>query len=135
MAPSREPDVTFSFAADRTASRQARIALEPLLTHDSDPLRIAVTLAASELVSNVVKHTAGGGILRVWDPKPDAPIRLEVEDFDPSPPRMLAPQSHEITGRGLQLVGTLAERWGYEPLPAGKLVWAEFNRNHHTPPT
>ena len=135
MAPSREPDVTFSFDANRAASRQARIALRPLLTDDSDPLRSAVTLAASELVSNVVKHTAGGGILRVWDPKPDVPIRVEVEDFDPSPPRMLVPQSHEITGRGLQLVGTLAERWGYEPLPAGKLVWAEFNRNHHTPPT
>lgn len=124
-----EPTVTFNFENDVSASSQARRALSPLLLNDDDSVDAAVTLAASELVANVVKHTHAGGTMRVWNPAPDATIRVEVEDFDPSLPQVMTPAPHEITGRGLQLLGTLAERWGFEPLPTGKIVWAEFNRD------
>lgn len=37
-------------------------------------------------MTNVVVHTDDGGELRAWDPRPDVPLRVEVEDADPGLP-------------------------------------------------
>ena len=128
-ARGRPPDVSLAFGPEADAPRQARWAVRPLFPDGDDPISAAVTLAVSELVTNVIKHTNAGGTLRAWDPKPDAPFRVEVEDSDPTPPRRMAPDPHEPTGRGVQLVESLADSWGVEALPSGKVVWAEFNRH------
>jgi len=124
-----EPDVVLRFGHDPNAAREARRALEALFEEDDDPIAEAVTLSASELVTNVVLHTEGGGELRAWDPKPDVPLRLEVEDPDPSLPAPRdVPADDERGGRGLRIVTVLADAWGTMRTAAGKVVWAEFDR-------
>jgi anti-sigma regulatory factor (Ser/Thr protein kinase) len=97
-----------------------------MFTDPNDSIADSVTLTASELVTNVVLHTDSGGLMQAWDPKPDIPLRLEVEDHDPTIPTT---RDNPITGgRGLTIVDNVADAWGVEPTPDGKVVWAEFNR-------
>lgn len=124
-----DPDVRFEFDNDHAAPRRARQALAAIFTGLDDPIADAVTLAASELVTNVVRHTNSSGVMRVWDPKPDSPLRLEVEDYDPAIPAIHAIAKHPSDGgRGLSLVDEVADSWGVDPTTDGKLVWAEFIR-------
>ncbi len=82
-------------------------------------------LAVSELVGNVAR--AGGTDVRLglsWTPRR---LRVEVCDAVPGIPR--APRqvaASEEGGRGLWLVSQNATRWGSQPTPRGKCVWAEF---------
>ena len=96
-----------------------------------DPIADAVRLVATELVANVVQHTATRkGTLRAWNERPDSPFRLEVEDDDPTIPRLTAEVSAEAHGRGLSLVEVMSDGWGIEPTArGGKIVWAEWNRS------
>ena len=121
-----DPDVRFEFDNDHAAPRRARQALASIFTGPDDPFTDAVTLAASELVTNVVRHTNSSGVMRVWDPKPNSPLRLEVEDYDPAIPAIAKHPGDG--GRGLALVDEVADSWGVDPTTGGKLVWAEFNR-------
>jgi anti-sigma regulatory factor (Ser/Thr protein kinase) len=102
--------------------------MDQLLNVPDDPIADDVRLAASELVTNVVTHTDDGGELRAWDPRPDVPLRLEVEDPDPALPEIPA-QTPSIGGRGLSIVDQIADDWGVDQQPPGKVVWAEFDRN------
>jgi hypothetical protein len=124
------PDVVMSFGNDPSASRAARRALGPLFDEDDDPIEHDALLSASELVTNVVEHTDGGGELRAWDPKPDVPMRLEVEDSDPTiPAPSSAPHDNPAGGRGLMLVDRISDAWGIFTAALGKVVWAEFDRD------
>jgi anti-sigma regulatory factor (Ser/Thr protein kinase) len=120
------PDVHFEFDNEPGAPRKARQALSPMFADPNDSIADSVTLTASELVTNVVLHTDSGGIMQAWDPKPDIPLRLEVEDHDPTIPTT---RDNLITGgHGLMIVDNVADAWGVEPTTDGKVVWAEFNR-------
>ena len=121
-----EPGVRFEFANDESAPSLARRALSPMFDGPADPIADAVTLTASELVTNVVRHTDSTGVMQAWDPTPDIPLRLEVEDHDPAIPVIV--DEPVVGGRGLMIVDTLADAWGVEPTADGKVVWAEFNR-------
>ncbi len=87
----------------------------------SDP----AVLAVSELVGNVAR--AGGTDLSLclsWTPR-----RLRVEVCDAVPGTVTAPRQVDASkegGRGLWLVRQSATRWGSQPTPRGKSVWAEF---------
>ena len=86
-------------------------------------------LLASELCTNALLH----GCLR------DRLFRLEttltadalrIAVTDPRGERLPDPQPPTPTdqfGRGLLIVGTLADRWGTEKLIVGKTVWAELD--------
>jgi hypothetical protein len=128
----RAPDVRLEFDNNAAAPRQARQALSILFTDRDDPIADTVTLAASELVSNVVRHTNSSGVMQAWDPKPDVPLRLEVEDFLPTLPAIAT--DPVFGGRGLKIVDTLADAWGVDPTINGKVVWAEFNRPAYSSP-
>lgn len=53
-----------------------------------------------------------------------ARLRIEVWDRNPRPPMPDDPQPYDERGRGLLLVETFSESWGYHPLPnGGKAVW------------
>ena len=54
-------------------------------------------------------------------------VRLEVHDTVcvPLPPVCHSDDDDE-TGRGLLVVATLAERWGWQPTAFGKVVWCEL---------
>ena len=114
------------FDNDEAAPRLARQALSSLFTGPDDPIADAVTLTASELVTNVVRHTDSSGVMQAWDPKPDIPLRLEVEDHERALPEIAVDPA--VGGRGLSIVENAADAWGVYPTTDGKVVWAEFNR-------
>jgi anti-sigma regulatory factor (Ser/Thr protein kinase) len=124
----REPDVRYRIEHDPGAPGDARREVDQLLSGPGDPIAEDVWLATSELVTNVVVHTEDGGELRAWDPRPDVPLRIEVEDPDPGVPAIPS-EPPGIGGRGLGIVDAVADDWGVEPRDDGKVVWAEFDRN------
>ena len=130
--PDRPPDVDLAFGHDLDAPRRARRAIRRLVADPDDPIAEAVVLSASELVTNTLRHTDDGGTMRAWDPRPDVPLRLEVEDDDPTIPQLPTnPAPTRPGGRGLIIVQEVADEWGVEATDSGKVVWAEFDRNRH----
>lgn len=83
-------------------------------------------LVASELVSNVVRHTPNGGKIEVIVAAQQ--LRLEVSDFSYDQPIPLPHSDTAIDGRGLPIVSSLASTWGVQESRAGKTIWATFSR-------
>lgn len=81
-------------------------------------------LAVAELVTNALLHAAPPVSLRVL-PRQDR-VRLEVADGSRAAPVRGRADVASMTGRGLALVEALSLRWGVDPAPAGKVVWAEL---------
>jgi two-component sensor histidine kinase len=91
----------------------------------------------SELLTNALRHALPAAdeasTALVW------PIRLgllhpgpyvvcAVADPSAQLPVPRTPGAHEESGRGLMVIASLSDRWGYCAAPAerGKVVWAAF---------
>src|SRR5258706_8105684 len=86
MAVAERPaDMHFAFASGGDAPSNARRAVAAMLT-EWDTILNEVVLTVSELVTNVVMHSSGGGVLEIWDPRPPGGLRGGVEDRSPPPP-------------------------------------------------
>jgi anti-sigma regulatory factor (Ser/Thr protein kinase) len=86
----------------------------------------AVLLVTSELVTNAVLHARTEGSIRVillGDRNPV--VRIEVYDQNPRRPSIAECPADATSGRGLALVDSLANVWGMDNRPDGKVVWAE----------
>ncbi|MFJ5264325.1 ATP-binding protein [Streptomyces sp. NPDC088387] len=87
-----------------------------------------VTLLANELVTNAVTHCrVPSAEVRVTLTHLGTELLLEVSDPDRDRlplPHASAPD--EENGRGLALVGLLADAWGHRQGPYTKCVWARF---------
>lgn len=100
--------------------RRALVAggLDPDLDH-------TVSLLATELVTNSVRHAAASSDIRIEAVLADGFARVEVLDrgsgFDPE-------VRHSVNGFGLRLVDKLASRWGVEVEEDGTRVWFEVDR-------
>ncbi|MEU9043758.1 MULTISPECIES: ATP-binding protein [unclassified Kitasatospora] len=85
-------------------------------------------LVVSELVTNAVLHGTPAGYLIYLALDVDS-TRLRVEVHDArrdDEPVLSAPGLDDETGRGLQLLKSLASKWGCCPRePRGKIVWCE----------
>ncbi|NEA68971.1 ATP-binding protein [Streptomyces sp. SID12488] len=91
-------------------------------------------LLATELVSNAVRHTKGPIALRLR--MRAGVLRVGAWDADPEPPKpplsaeALAQLTHSEEGRGLALVSSCADLWGWQPLSRdgrrGKYVWGDL---------
>ena len=84
-------------------------------------------LLVSELVTNAILH--GRAPLELRAHAAGAGVRVEVHDHEPSRPPVLR-HDEDLTepgGRGLQLVDTLADRWGWAENDNGKVVWFELD--------
>lgn len=98
-------------------------------------------LIASELVTNVVRaatgddgsplYQAGGRLTELWLRLMSDRARLQVEVWDSLPvssgvPEVRHPTGDEEHGRGLALVATLSQCWGWDRIPGthAKSVWA-----------
>jgi anti-sigma regulatory factor (Ser/Thr protein kinase) len=86
----------------------------------------AVTLVASELVGNAIRHSGA-----VEDAELDISWTVAEHEVyvcvgDPSVvlPRPRFSDSHSAGGRGLTIVEALSVDWGADPTPDGKRVWA-----------
>ncbi|MFJ9587297.1 ATP-binding protein [Streptomyces acidicola] len=94
----------------------------------TDELADAVTLSASELVTNAVAHCRTSYAQVEVTLTLDGPeLMLEVSD----PDRDRLPRPHdsdpdEECGRGLAIVAGLADAWGHRQEPYAKCVWARF---------
>ena len=113
----------------------ARRARRALVAGGLDPdLDHTVSLLATELVTNSVRHAGVPGDVRIEATLAEGFARIEVIDggagFDPE-------VRHEVNGFGLRLVDKLASRWGVERESDRTRVWFEvdrrrrrFDRNH-----
>lgn len=86
-----------------------------------DDVSDAVVLLTSELVTNVLLHTADGGQLLVQ--REGGGVRVTVIDMSPVLPAQRRYSSTATTGRGCRLMNDLADEWGAEPQGSGKAVW------------
>jgi anti-sigma regulatory factor (Ser/Thr protein kinase) len=85
-------------------------------------------LLVSELVTNALRASAKAGVpaLRLAIATDRHRVMISVRDFAPGAPAPRRPGDDEDSGRGLLLVGELAERFGWHPSPdggPGKVVW------------
>lgn len=81
-------------------------------------------LLTSELAANAVEH-AGTPFAVTVITGPDI-LRVEVSDESCQAPTMLCPPDGAERGRGLQIVGRVAARWGVDIKLSGKAVWFEL---------
>ncbi|TNC27057.1 ATP-binding protein [Amycolatopsis alkalitolerans] len=82
-------------------------------------------LVATELVTNAYDHAGGAlGIRLAYEPGRGR-LLVEVDDASDEPPERRESGVTDLRGRGLMLVGRLAEVWGSRARPGGgKTVWA-----------
>jgi anti-sigma regulatory factor (Ser/Thr protein kinase) len=82
----------------------------------------AVELMVSELATNCIRHEHASFHIAIL--RTASEIRIEVTDPGTGTPTMRSPGPHEPSGRGLQIVDMLSQRWGVVPeTPSGKTVW------------
>ena len=106
-----------------SAPSTARHALQSWLgTVDcTDLFRDDALLVVSELVTNVVIHTASNSVVTAsFD---DHRLRIEVHDCDPRAP--VAGLGSADSGTGLPILEAHCDLWGWEPTALGKRVWTE----------
>ncbi|MGP3924483.1 ATP-binding protein [Streptomyces sp. 8N616] len=86
-------------------------------------------LVVSELSTNALLHgSLPGRLFRVRLALTASAVRVEVSDTrGEHMPCVQTPVADESFGRGLLLVGDIADRWGTRPRTPGKTVWAELD--------
>jgi anti-sigma regulatory factor (Ser/Thr protein kinase) len=138
ICPAHHFELRFT-ATPRGARLARRLCAERLdawgITYGTEP-HDAICLIVAELSSNAVRHGGVPGrdfhVRLTAEAGPAATVRIEVTDTradrEPEPAPDL-PGPERAGGRGLLLVGALADRWGWTPRPngdPGKTVWAEY---------
>ena len=83
-----------------------------------------VSIVESELATNAVIHARSDFVVTLS--AGDTTVRVSVHDSSPVLPVLRDPPATVVSGRGLMLVASIAQRWGIEPVSDGKVVWAEF---------
>ncbi|MGW7366005.1 ATP-binding protein [Streptomyces sp. NPDC054841] len=88
-----------------------------------------IRLCVSELATNALVHgtVADHGFLVKLDADEEV-VRLEVHDSRRQHPQARQAADTDLSGRGLTLVGMLADGWGVQDTdtPFGKIVWSYF---------
>lgn len=83
-------------------------------------------LIVSELVANAVQHSRCHQVRVSVDRPTGGRVRVAVSDKSRSKPALATPSVEEEAGRGLLLVGSVADDWGVDYRGWGKVVWAEL---------
>jgi len=100
-----------------------RLASEQLGLWGLGDLAMVTELIVSELIGNTVRHASGPISLRLIR---SGVLTCEVHDHGQSSPRIRHAALMDESGRGLQLVASMAHRWGTRYTgPDGKILWAE----------
>jgi anti-sigma regulatory factor (Ser/Thr protein kinase) len=112
---------------DTTAPAMARRFIEAVLGADNAaPVLETAKLLTSELVTNAVLH--GAAPIRMSVDRRDGTVRVAVADAGDGMPRLLQLGVEATSGRGVQLLDLLADRWGIADASTGtgKSVWFEL---------
>jgi anti-sigma regulatory factor (Ser/Thr protein kinase) len=87
----------------------------------------AAALMVSELATNCVKHAHSDFELTVESEA--GGIRVEVRDASSGQPTLRSAAPHELSGRGLRIIESMADEWGVTPAAPGKTVWFTLPRD------
>lgn len=98
----------------------------------SEHLVMVLSLLVTELVTNAIVHVGSVIHLEIFVLTGRA-VRVEVFDTSFELPRVDNPLPDRESGRGLQLVETLANQWGARRRVDGKVVWFELHENTSEP--
>lgn len=111
--------LTTGLAAAGEARKQVRAAIWAWdVSVDPD---VAVLLT-SELVTNAIRHEEGETIMLAITCS-SGQLRVDVHDTSRTLPVVADAAADAETGRGLMLVATLSDEWGFYRTPAGKAVY------------
>jgi anti-sigma regulatory factor (Ser/Thr protein kinase) len=114
-----------SFPGVREAVRAARHFVNGVLRPRRDQaLAQDAAIVTAELAANAVLHA--GSAFTVAVSQSPAGVRISVQDATPMQP--VEGDGSLVTSpeHGLGVVSAIARRWAVEPLPDGKVVWAEL---------
>ncbi|MET9967378.1 ATP-binding protein [Streptomyces sp. NPDC006356] len=87
----------------------------------------AAQLCVSELVSNVITHVGYGTPATLAVSMSGTHLRVEVHDPDTRAlPTLIEANADAEAGRGMALVGAIADSWGVQLLADRKVTWCEL---------
>ena len=99
-----------------------------------DELVDAAQLCVSELVSNVITHVGPGTPTTLAVSMKDTRLRIEVYDPDTRAlPTLLNQGVNSESGRGMELITCIADRWGVQLLADRKMTWCELSTKLASP--
>ena len=105
-----------------SSSREARLWVSARLSElRLEPLADAVELLTSEVVTNALIHAGTPMVLRLRREGPG--VVIEVQDGSSLPPARRHYSATATTGRGVEVLDSLADAWGWRPDDDGKTVW------------
>jgi hypothetical protein len=84
-----------------------------------------VLSSCAELLTNALAY-GQTAVLTVQLAEDDGWLRLAVPDGNPYPPIATVADRDDEDGRGISIVVTLADAWGFRAAETGKSVFAEF---------
>jgi anti-sigma regulatory factor (Ser/Thr protein kinase) len=119
-----------SFPARAASIPAARRYVAETLDHLPVELRETAALLVSELATNTIRHAGGRDFeVTIEDSPGGHRLWVGVTDYGPGHPVPQRPAPTAEHGRGLQLVGSLADRWGVRRRRAtnAKTVWFELS--------
>ncbi len=118
-------DLSARFQADAGSIADARRFVAGAIERSHPALSEAVTLAVSELATNAVRY--GGTDYSVAVQEVPTGVRVAVSDRGGGRAAPKDPAPSDPRGRGLKIVGAIADAWGIEParVPPGKTIWFE----------
>ena len=125
---------TMSSAVDARralVSELRAVGVDPVLVDECE-------IVISELVTNAVRHAkplADGKIRVSWSVRAGV-VEIDVTDGGgPTSPRPAPRSVWSAGGRGLRIVGSLAQEWGVRENSTGSTVWASMGgpSSRHTP--
>lgn len=105
----------------------------------ADALVEAAETVVTEMLANAVLHTQAPARLRLTmdgsasEDHAGGDLRIDVFDGSGAPPTARDSDIDDPGGWGLDLIGAIADEWGWEPRDDGKAVWcrlAAANRTH-----
>ncbi|MGY1500495.1 ATP-binding protein [Streptomyces sp. QTS52] len=99
-----------------------------------DELVDAVQLCVSELVTNVITHVGPGTPTTLAVSMKGTHLRIEVHDPDTRAlPTLLREDVNSESGRGMELISCMADRWGVQLLADRKVTWCELSTKLASP--
>jgi hypothetical protein len=116
-----------SFPPALESTRAARHFVVDALGAADDALVADAMIVTAELAANAVLHARSDFTVTVS--RSASGVRISVRDGMPLPTAGEEAPLKVEPGHGLSLVAQIADRWAVEPLPRGKVVWAELTKD------